>query len=107
MFISEIEQTRARLRVLYREGIAPELMRERKRAELEGLKKKLEGQERYRNLVPNNAFIASFATYSDLVPTYEHMLREEGGDLERFYARVKKYAASPPGERGPLSKPGR
>jgi len=102
-FISEIEQTRARLRALYRQGLAPEVMRERKRAELEGLTSKLAGQERYRNVVPNNAFIASFATYRDLVPTYEHMLREEGGDLERFYARVKKYAANPPDERGPLS----
>lgn len=103
-FISEIEQTRARLRVLYRQRIAPEAMRERKRAELDGLKAKLAGYERFKNLVPNNAFLASFATYTDLVPTYEHMLREEGGDLERFYARVKKYAASPPDERGPLSK---
>jgi predicted aminopeptidase len=104
-FVGEIEQARARLRVLYRQRIAPEAMRERKRAELEGLKEKLAGQERYRGLTPNNAFLASFATYFDLVPTYEHMLQEEGGDLERFYARVKKYAASPPDERGPLSKP--
>ncbi len=103
-FISEIEQARARLRVLYRQRIAPEAMRERKRAELDGLKAKLTGHERYKDLVPNNAFLASFATYFDLVPTYEHMLREEGGDLERFYARVKEYAARPPYERGPLSK---
>jgi predicted aminopeptidase len=104
-FISEIEQVRARLRVLYRQPIAPEAMREQKRAELEGLKAKLAGQERYKDVAPNNAFIASFVTYTDLVPTYEHLLQEEGGDLERFYARVRKYAASPPGERGPLSKP--
>jgi len=103
-FISEIEQVRARLRVLYRQPIAPEAMRERKRAELEGLRAKLAGQERYKNIAPNNAFIASFTTYTDLVPTYEHLLQEEGGNLERFYARVKKYAASPPSERGPLSK---
>ena len=106
-FISEIEQARARLRVLYRQRIAPEAMRDRKRAELEGLKAKLAGYERFKDLVPNNAFLASFATYTDLVPTYEHMLQEEGGDLERFYARVKKYAASPPDARGPLSKPAR
>jgi predicted aminopeptidase len=106
-FIGDIEQARARLRVLYRSRIAPEAMRERKRAELDDLKVKLAGQPRYKDLVPNNAFLASFATYTDLVPTYEHMLQEEGGDLERFYARVKKYAASPPDERGPLSKPAR
>jgi predicted aminopeptidase len=106
-FISEIEQARARLRVLYRQRIAPEAMRERKLAELADLKAKLAGQERYKDLAPSNAFLASFATYTDLVPTYEHLLQEEGGDLGRFYARVKKYAASPPDERGPLSKPAR
>jgi predicted aminopeptidase len=105
VFIGDIEQARARLRVLYRQRIAPEAMRERKRAELDELKAKLAGQARYKDIAPNNAFIASFATYTDLVPTYEYILKEEGGDLERFYARVKKYAASPPDERGPLSKP--
>jgi predicted aminopeptidase len=104
-FIGDIEQARARLRVLYRQRIAPEEMRERKRAELDDLKAKLAGQARYKDVTPNNAFLASFATYTDLIPTYEHILQEEGGDLERFYARVRKYAASPPGERGPLSKP--
>jgi predicted aminopeptidase len=37
------------------------------------------------------------------VPTFEHLLREEGGDLARFYARVRTYAASPPAQRGPFS----
>ena len=103
----EIEQVRAKLRVLYRQRIAPEAMRERKRAELDSLKPKLARFSRYRQLEPNNAFLAAYATYTELTPTFEHLLREEGGDLERFYARVKKYAASPPGERGLLSAPGK
>jgi predicted aminopeptidase len=106
-FVSEIEQARARLRVLYRQRIAPEAMRERKRAELAALQAKLAGTPRFKDVAPNNAFLASFATYSELAPTFEHLLREEGGDLERFYARVKKYAASPPAERGPLSVAGK
>ena len=49
VFIGDIEQARARLRVLYRQRIAPEAMRERKRAELDELKAKLAGQARYKD----------------------------------------------------------
>jgi predicted aminopeptidase len=104
-FVSEIEQTRARLGFLYRQRIAPEAMRERKRVELEGLKARLAGDERLRDQVPNNAFLASFSTYTQLVSTFEHLLQEEGGDLERFYARVKALAAKAPSDRGPFSAP--
>ena len=104
-FAAEIDQARAKLNLLYRQRVAPEAMRERKRAELENLKAKLVRWERYRDLAPNNAFLASFATYTQLVSTFEHLLQEEGGDLERFYARVKTYAANAPSNRGPLSKP--
>jgi predicted aminopeptidase len=106
-FVSEVEQSRARLRVLYRQRIAPEAMRERKQAELAALKGKLAGYPRYKEVTPNNAFLASFATYTELVPTFEHLLQEEGGDLPRFYARVRAYAARPPSERGPLSAAGK
>lgn len=102
-FGGEIEQVRAKLRLLYRQRLAPEAMRERKRAELAALQAKLAGHPRFKNLAPNNAFLASFATYTELAPTFEFLLQEEGGDLARFYARVAKYAASPPAERGPLS----
>jgi predicted aminopeptidase len=102
-FAGEIDQSRARLRVLYRQRIAPEMMRERKRAELAALQAKLAGYPRFKDVTPNNAFLASFATYTELVPTFEHLLREEGGDLARFYARVRTYAASPPAQRGPFS----
>jgi predicted aminopeptidase len=107
IFAGEIEQARAKLRVLYRQRIAPEAMRERKRAELAALQGKLADYPRFKDLAPNNAFLASFATYTELAPTFEHLLREEDGDLVRFYARVKKYAASPPSERGPLSVAGK
>jgi predicted aminopeptidase len=102
-FASEIEQSRARLGVLYRQRVAPEMMRERKRAELAALQAKLAGHTRFKDVTPNNAFLASFATYTELAPTFEHLLQEEGGDLARFYARVRTYAARPPAERGPFS----
>jgi predicted aminopeptidase len=106
-FASEMEQARARLGVLYRQRIAPEAMRERKRAELARLAAQLAGDRRLQDQAPNNAFLASFATYTQLVSTFEHLLQEEGGDLERFYAKVKALAANAPSNRGPLSAPGK
>ena len=71
------------------------------------LKARLAGRERFGELVPNNAFLASFATYTELVPTFEHLLAEEGGDLEKFYAKIRILAANERSNRGPLSAPSR
>ena len=103
LLVAEIQQTRARLEQIYHSRIAVEAMRERKQRELEALKLKLSGP--YKDVVPNNAFLAAFATYTELVTEFEYMLKENNGDLERFYAQVKRYAASAPSNRGPLSKP--
>src|SRR5574341_686075 len=73
-FAALVEATRKELKVLYRSRLAPQAMREKKRVALEPLRpwlaalRGLEGQE------PNNALIASYATYSDLVPTFERLL---------------------------------
>ncbi|MGH8764229.1 MAG: aminopeptidase, partial [Burkholderiales bacterium] len=80
-------------------------MREKKRKEMAALEEKLAGG-RFGAIEPNNAFLASYATYTQLVGTFEHLLAQEGGDLEKFYAVVKRYAASEPSNRGPFSKPG-
>jgi predicted aminopeptidase len=48
---------------------------------------------------PNNAFLASIAAYTELVPAFRAILAAEGGDMERFYASVKKLAALPADER--------
>lgn len=106
-FAGEMDQARARLNLLYRLRIAPGAMRERKRAEYAALKKALEASPRFRDAEPNNALLASFATYTQLVATFEHLLQEEGGDLEKFYLKVKTLAANEPSNRGPLSAPGR
>jgi predicted aminopeptidase len=47
----------------------------------------------------NNAGIAAAGLYNDRVPQFAALLAAEGGDLQRFYARVKQLAA--------LSKPER
>jgi predicted aminopeptidase len=85
--------------------LAPDVMRERKRAEFAGIRKVLEANPRLKDMEANNALLAAFATYSQLVPAFEKLLAEEGGDLKKFYARVKILSASEPSSRGPLSKP--
>jgi len=106
-FMANLAQTRARLEALYRERISPEAMRERKRAEFAELKKTMDANPRFRDMEANNALLASFATYTQLVPAFEALLADEGGDLEKFYTRVKTLSASAPSSRGPLSTPSR
>jgi predicted aminopeptidase len=51
------------------------------------------------NRGPNNASIASVALYTAQVPAFRAILAAEGGDLPRFYARVRALAAQPKAER--------
>lgn len=95
-----IEAARARLAALYREPLEPQAMRARKRAELAALKAALASYPGYRDLEPNNAVLAAHAAYTRLVPQFERLLAEEGGDLERFYERARRLAAMPAAERG-------
>ena len=106
-FYEELDRVRARLDALYGMPLAPGIMRERKRAEFAGLKKYLESNPTLKDAEPNNAFLASFATYTQLVPAFERLLQEEGGDLERFYSRVKALSLKERSSRGPLSMPSR
>ena len=49
----------------------------------------------YGKIVPaeaNNAFLVSIAVYTELVPAFERLLAEKGGDLSAFYARVRELA---------------
>ena len=94
-----IAAARARLQALYRMRLEPAAMRERKRAELEGLRPLLAQLPGVQGQEPNNALLASFATYTDLVPGFEKLLAEAGGDLPAFYARVKELAALHPDKR--------
>jgi len=90
-----IGATRSELRALYASGLAPEAMRERKRVALEALA----ADPLFRNfanrqqIAPNNALLASFATYLQRVPAFERLLAQSGGNLERFYAEVRALAA--------------
>lgn len=104
-FVAILDGARERLTALYRLRIAPDEMRRRKAEEVAQLKAALARYPALARVEPNNAFLAARATYTKLVPEFEKLLAEEGGDLERFYERVKKLAASERSSRGPLSAP--
>ena len=90
---------RAELGALYALPLAPEEMRRRKRAALEALRPWLARMRGFEGVEPSNAVLASFGTYMRKVPAFERLLAAEGGDLERFYARVRELARLPRAER--------
>jgi len=90
---SPIAPVKAQLEALYRLKLAPEEMRERKRAALEPLRPWMASRRGFEGQEPSNALIASFATYTDLVPALEKLLVEANGDLPRFYDLARKLAS--------------
>ena len=98
-FIQLVQQSRGRLERLFAEtGHSPDEMRALKQAEFarlrqeaDALKKKTGGSlpvDRWFSKPVNNARLNTLATYYDLVPGFERLLRAEGGDLEKFLKRV-------------------
>ncbi|MGE5087552.1 MAG: aminopeptidase [Candidatus Levyibacteriota bacterium] len=53
----------------------------------------LAGYDRWFAQAPNNASLAAVGIYTDRIPAFRELLREEHGDLPRFYARVRAIAA--------------
>jgi predicted aminopeptidase len=100
--IDLLSATRTELRAVYASGLAPDLMRERKRAAFAALRASYArlkaGWGRHapfeswfgENL--NNANLASIATYYKCVPGFERELQAVGGNLTAFYARVRALA---------------
>ena len=98
-FARLVEVTRERLRALYAQGLPPEQARREKREALAALRPWLERFPGLESPEPNNAFLASYATYTERLPAFERLLAEAGGDLPRFYARVRELAELPRAER--------
>jgi predicted aminopeptidase len=105
-----IARHRDALSALYASGVAPEVMRQRKAEEFAALVTDLKALDaRYRvksRLVeeleaapPNNARLASLATYYDCVPGFERVLDSVQRDLPRFYDAVRELAKRPREER--------
>lgn len=47
----------------------------------------------------NNAAFGVQAAYNELVPAFERLFEQQGGDFERFYAEVRRLAALPKSQR--------
>lgn len=102
--------TRERLRLLYREPLSPELMRQRKAAEFERLRKEYRdlrdqrwpGDKRYDawiNSPLNNAKLLPFGLYTQWVPAFEALFKKVNGDWPAFYTEVERLGALPMEER--------
>jgi len=90
-FAERVSQARERLAGVYKMNLPRESMLEHKRGEWQRLRMSYPGIP----AEPNNAFLASIAAYTELVPAFESLLAENGGDLKRFYRRVQALADKP------------
>jgi predicted aminopeptidase len=89
-FAARVAQTRERLAGLYRAKLSEEAMLAGKREEYAKLR------AAYPGIVPpepSNAYLASIALYTQLVPQFERLLAACGGELKPFYDRVDALAA--------------
>jgi predicted aminopeptidase len=89
-----VTQTRERLALVYKTDLPREAMLEQKRGEWQRLRQSFPGIP----AEPNNAFLASIAVYTELVPAFERLLAQSS-DLPAFYRRVKELAAAEPSRR--------
>jgi predicted aminopeptidase len=108
-FAALIEHTRAKLAALYSSDAddatklkAKAAVFDAMRADYAALRQSWGGAAAYDSWFaqgPNNASVAAVGLYTQKVPQFQALLAAEGGDLPRFYARVKALAALPKGER--------
>lgn len=104
-----VGRTRGRLAALYASDASDESKRAGKaaafaqmRTEYAALKEQWGGSGGYDGWFaqgPTNASLAAVALYSRKVPEFRALLTEEGGNLPRFYIRVKELARMPKEER--------
>ena len=99
-YADRVKAARSRLAAIYEDKSVPkEVMLRKKAEEFDQLRAE------YPKAVPaepNNAYLVSIALYTELVPAFEQLLKESGGNLEVFYGKVKELASSgkrlkPPG----------
>lgn len=108
-FAALVTRYRDKLALLYAGGIDPPAMRrakadtlEQMRADYRTLREQwggFAGYDWWFEQPLNNAQIASVAMYTQLVPGFQKILAESGGDLPRFYAEVKQLAKAPEQQR--------
>ena len=123
-FVHLVMATRTRLQALYQDRVMPdgkikaatakpalgaeELRRQKQAiidgmvAELRGLKKQWVNCSDYDGWLKhpiNNAHLNSVAAYYDLVPAFEELLTQNGGNMEQFYRAAEQLAHKPKTER--------
>jgi predicted aminopeptidase len=100
--VALLNSTREDLRSLYGSGLAPDSMRERKRAAFDSMRSSFAqlkagwgGHAPFESWFDeglNNAHLASVATYFSCVPGFERELAASSGNLAAFYVRVRELA---------------
>jgi len=98
-------ETREGLATLYASGLDADAMRAAKRAAFAALRARYEKlRAGWQGVAPfdawfaadlNNAHLVSIATYASCVPGFARELESAGGDLPRFYARVRELSRLP------------
>ena len=111
-FRALIGATRDRLQKIYLSDVPDEEKRAQKAAAFAAMRRQYEPIKAEWNGAPvfdrwfsdgaNNAGIVAAGLYADRVAQFSALLAAEGGDLPRFYARVKELAGMPKAERDGL-----
>jgi predicted aminopeptidase len=106
---------RSQLKRLYASGVPQAQMLARKHvilvqtgARLQALERQWHVHTGYDDWIAaglNNADLASVGTYSDCVPGFERLLRQNGGELPRFYAAVRRISRDPRARRALCAPP--
>ena len=101
-FITLVQTYRERLDALYKQAMTADAMRTAKQQHFDEMRRDYDklkaswggfaGYDRWFAQKPNNALLASVAIYTQRVPAFEALLREQGGDLPKFFAAVKALA---------------
>ncbi len=108
-YVQLFRRTRSELKGLYASGLPAPAMRARKRAvfaalaaQMMQLQRRANGASPYEDWLEeglNNADLASVATYYDCMPGFQRLLRDDDGNLRRFYSDVRDLAHEPKAER--------
>ena len=103
-----VDGTRSRLEKLYASAASDQAKRAAKAEAFAAMREEYDAAKRawggfsaydYWFQHPNNASLAAVGLYTDKVPEFRALLAAEGGDLPRFYAKVKELAALPKAQR--------
>jgi len=86
---ASVEAARKRLDALYRSEAPAD---EKKRVKAEEFARLRAEFGNFVPVEPNNAFLVSIAVYTELVPGFERLLAQAGGNLPAFYKKVRELA---------------